>query len=103
MAFLSFADNALFGMTIPAKLQSYMACGIPIIAAASGETREIIESSFSGYVSEIGNASQLAGNIKKAIQEPQETISEMGKNALKYYQKEFTKKELLDKMETYFI
>ena len=30
VAFVSFMDNSLFRMTIPAKLQSYMACGIPI-------------------------------------------------------------------------
>ena len=33
-AFISFAESPLFGMTIPAKLQSYMACGMPILAAA---------------------------------------------------------------------
>ena len=37
-AFLSFQDAELWTMTIPAKLQSYMACGMPIIAAAQGET-----------------------------------------------------------------
>ena len=29
-AYLSFKDNTVFNMTIPAKLQSYMACGTPI-------------------------------------------------------------------------
>lgn len=43
MAFVSFADNPLFSMTIPAKLQSYMACGMPILAVADGETKRIIE------------------------------------------------------------
>ena len=102
-AFLSFADNALFEMTIPAKLQSYMACGMPIIAAASGETKRIVEKSACGYVSEIGNAQHLADNIKKAVNESKENISRMGRNAAEYYQKEFRKKELLDKMETYFV
>ena len=41
-AFVSFTDNDLWKKTIPAKLQSYMACGKMIIAAAGGETRRII-------------------------------------------------------------
>ena len=41
-AFVSFADNDLWKKTIPAKLQSYMACGMPIIASAGGETERII-------------------------------------------------------------
>ncbi len=39
-AFLPFADNGLFKMTILAKLQSYMACGMLVIAVASGECNE---------------------------------------------------------------
>ena len=42
VAFLSFADNPLYSMTIPAKLQSYLACGIPILASACGETTRMI-------------------------------------------------------------
>ena len=41
-AYLSFKDNKIFNMTIPAKLQSYMACGTPILAAVGGESADII-------------------------------------------------------------
>src|SRR5699024_7944686 len=40
-AFLCLTESPLFAMTIPAKLQSYMACGIPVIASADGETNQI--------------------------------------------------------------
>lgn len=40
IAFVSFADNELFNKTIPAKLQSYMACGMPILASAKGEVKK---------------------------------------------------------------
>lgn len=42
-AFLSFQNDELWTKTIPAKLQSYMACGMPIIASAEGETERIIK------------------------------------------------------------
>lgn len=41
-AYLSFIDNKIFHMTIPAKLQTYLACGAPILAAAGGESAQII-------------------------------------------------------------
>ena len=46
-------------MTIPAKMQSYMACGMPILGSAIGETKKIIEESNCGICAEIGNAKQL--------------------------------------------
>lgn len=41
-AYLSFINNKIFNMTIPAKLQTYLACGAPILAALGGESAEII-------------------------------------------------------------
>src|SRR5699024_11566512 len=67
LAYLSFADNQLFNMTIPAKLQSYIACGIPVLAAAGGETKEIIKKSKAGFCKETGNEKKLADSIVKFI------------------------------------
>lgn len=63
-AFLSFQDNALWRKTIPAKLQSYMACGMPVIASASGETKRIIEKAQCGICCKIGDAEKLAEGIR---------------------------------------
>ena len=69
-AFISFADNPLFEKTIPAKLQSYMACGMPILAAASGETKRILKEAGAGLSCKIGNAEALAE--KNSSNEPVE-------------------------------
>ena len=61
IAFLSFMDNPLFEKTIPAKLQSYMACGMPILALASGETKRIIGEAKCGICCDLGDESQLIG------------------------------------------
>ena len=63
-AFLSFQNDELWTMTIPAKLQSYMACGMPVIAAAQGETKRIIEEAQCGVCSRIGDAEELSLKIK---------------------------------------
>lgn len=44
--------NPIFEMTIPAKLQTYLACGVPILGCVSGEGKRIIEESFAGIVSD---------------------------------------------------
>ena len=63
VAFVSFMDNPLFSNTIPAKLQSYLACGMPIVASASGETKRIVEASECGVCSPIGDGEALGENI----------------------------------------
>lgn len=101
-AFLSFMDNPLFAKTIPAKLQSYMACGIPIIASASGESKRIIEEAECGMCCPIGDTKGLADEIVKMVAMQKTTGINMGKNARKYYEQHFDKKTLMDYMEKYF-
>lgn len=102
-AFLSLTDSPLFAMTIPAKLQSYMACGIPNIASAAGETAKIIEESNSGLCGSPGNAEELANNIIKLSSKSKEELEQLGNNARKYYDINFNKNTLLNKMDKYFI
>ena len=65
IAFLSLNDHPLFSKTIPAKLQSYLACGMPIIAAASGETKNIIAEAKAGYCCNPGDVDELKHIIDK--------------------------------------
>lgn len=98
--FISFNKTPLWEMTIPAKLQSYMACGKPIIASASGETKRIIEEAQCGICTEIGNAEALAEGIRKIMTSD---ISRLGKNSRSYFEAHFDKKILMDEMDRYLI
>lgn len=100
-AFISFADNPLFEMTIPAKLQSYMACGIPILASASGETERIIREAGCGVVCRIGDAEALAEGILRLKGMPKDELRQKEQRALKYCQEHFNSKILLEQMEKY--
>lgn len=97
-AFISFAKDELWTKTIPAKLQSYMACGMPVIAAAEGETARIIKESECGKCCELGNAQQLGLIIREMMQSDMKT---MGKNSRRYFEKNFAKKKLMDRMDNY--
>lgn len=99
IAFLSFTEDDLWRKTIPAKLQSYMACGMPIIASAQGETARIINESGCGLCSELGNAEKLSQII---IKMSKSDLIEMRTKSRKYFEKNFNKKMLMDKMDKYF-
>ncbi len=89
-AFVSFMNNELFANTIPAKVQSYMACGMPVIAAACGETKRIIDEANCGVCSPSGDADALAQNIIELMKN--ENIAQMGENAIVYCKNHFSEK-----------
>ena len=101
IAFLSFANIPLFEMTIPAKLQSYMACGIPILAAAKGESERIIKEAKCGLCCESGNVKQIKETIIRFMQIDAEKMREMAINARKYSERNFNSEKLLNDMEQY--
>ena len=96
--FISFNKTPLWEMTIPAKLQSYMACGKAIIASASGETKRIIREANCGICCEIGEAAELNNSIRKI---DQNDLIAFGKNSKIYFEKCFKKETLMDEMDRY--
>lgn len=98
-AFLSFQNAELWKMTIPAKLQSYMACGMPILASAEGETERVIKEAECGLCSKIGDAEELAESIRHI---KNEDLARLGINSRKYFEEHFDKGMLMDQMEGYF-
>ena len=72
---------------------------MPIIAAASGETKRIVEESGCGICSKIGDSEMLAQAIRKMMDSD---IKSMSDNSLKYFKSHFAKKQLMDKMDLLF-
>ena len=101
-AFISFADNPLFEMTIPAKLQSYMACGMPIIAVASGETKRIIENAQCGRCCEFGDVEKLLNIIVQIKNDSKGLLLELSNNAMKYCNINYQKDYLMDMLQNGF-
>ena len=101
-AFISFADNPLFEMTIPAKLQSYMACGMPIIAVASGETKRIIENAQCGSCCEFGDVEKLLNIIVQIKNDSKGLLLELSNNAMKYCNINYQKDYLMDMLQNGF-
>jgi glycosyltransferase involved in cell wall biosynthesis len=96
---VSLKKNPVFAMTIPAKVQSYLACGRPIIGSLDGEGARIIRESEAGFVAPSENPAELAECVKRLFHLGDEERKNMGFNARLYYEREFEREMLLDRLE----
>ena len=99
---VSLKKDKIFSMTIPAKTQSYLACGKPIIASIDGEGAKIIIDAKCGVVSPAEDSISLSKKIKELMALDKSKHSEMGDNARTYYEKEFDRDYLIEKLEGIF-
>lgn len=101
VSYLSLQNSPIFNMTIPAKLQTYLGAGIPILASANGEVPRILDESHSGLHAPSGNANALAKQISLFMEMSHKDIHQMGLRGLKYCRDHFDKKNLFDQMDEY--
>ena len=95
-------DKAM-AMTIPAKVQSYLACAKPIVASIDGEGARIIELAAAGLSAPAENAAALADKVKYLYEMPSEKREEMGKQGLDYFKGHFSREVLLNQLENWFV
>lgn len=92
--------NRVFEVTIPSKLQSYMACGRPIIAALAGSGAEIVSEAKAGVVCQPDNADALRDAILALWGKRTEDREQMGVNARRYYERHFDRRLILNRLQT---
>ena len=95
---LSLKNEDIFSLTIPSKLQSYMAFGRPIIGMLNGIGSDLISKANCGYVSNAGDYKLLAHNVIKAYNAESVVLANMGANGKKYYDQNFSKKIVIDRL-----
>ena len=93
---VSLKDEYIFSLTIPAKTQSYMASGKPIVSMLNGEGNKIVEEAKCGLTAPSGDYKALAQNVISLYKMDKECLQEMGSNGLKYYLEHFDKKKVVD-------
>ena len=101
-SFVSLKQSEIFSMTIPAKLQSSMACGVPILLSADGEVQEILANSKAGFFSNSGDVEGLLQNLRKIVELSKAEIDKMGTLSRRYFDTYFEKKKLMDEIDQYF-
>lgn len=95
-------NSPVFAMTIPCKVQSYMAAGKPILTMISGEGSRVVEDAESGFTADSGDYEQLAKNIIRMSQLSDDDLKTLGDNAKSCAKKEFDREELISQLEDWF-
>jgi glycosyltransferase involved in cell wall biosynthesis len=91
--------NNVISLTLPGKIQSYMAFSKPIIGAIDGETKVVIQKASCGFTCEAENYKELARLITEFCTKNPNEIYQMGVNARKYYLDNFDKKLFMNSLE----
>ncbi len=100
---VTLANQEIFSMTIPAKLQSYLAAGMPIVGALNGEGAEIIRNAKAGFTCPAGDDLGLATLILKISNMSVDERRLMGKNGIKFSQMEFDRQKTINNLESFLL
>lgn len=95
---VSLKKDKIFSLTIPSKLQSYMACGKPILASLDGEGARIVEVAKCGFTSAAQDSEGLAKNVLILYEMSVNDREKLGKNGRQYFENEFEREMLLTKL-----
>lgn len=98
---VSLKAESIFAMTIPGKIQSYLAAGIPILAMLNGEGAEIIRRSGAGISSPAGDGFALATAVIHMANMNNEERLKMGRAGLALSEEEFNRGALISKLLTW--
>lgn len=100
---VSLKNEPIFALTVPAKVQAYMASGKIILGVLNGEGNNLINESKCGYAVAAGDSISLAQKAIALKELSAEKKHEMEGNSKSYYENHFSKKRCLDNLERLLI
>lgn len=99
---MSLTNTDLFSITVPSKLQSYLASGKPILASMNGEGAEIVKNANAGVSVDAGNPEELSKAILALSKMSKSELENLGFNAKKCYDEQFEREMLISFLESEF-
>ena len=94
-------SDPIFALTIPSKIQSYMACGRPILAALDGEGARVVKEACAGLVVSAEDAAALAEAVLHMSNMPLSEREMLGQNGRRYFLQEFDRDTLLARLDSW--
>lgn len=91
---VSLVRDPIVSLTVPGKVQAYLAARKPIIACMDGEGARIVMEAGAGVACPAEDAVALAAAVKKLRDTPQQELDLMGEHAGEYYLNNFEPKML---------
>lgn len=91
----------IWSMTIPGKVQSYLAAGKPLLAMLNGEGGNVVTESGAGLVAPAGDGAALAQQTLRLIATDPGRRAQMGQAGMAYGRREFDRETLVDAFESW--
>lgn len=98
---VSLKKDPAFAMTIPGKVQAYLAAGLPIVAMLDGEGAAAVEQAGAGVICPAGDGPALAERIRWLMSRTKEERAAMGENGRRYCEREFGRARLMTSLESW--
>ncbi|WP_162653346.1 glycosyltransferase family 4 protein [Lentilitoribacter sp. Alg239-R112] len=95
---VSLTNEPIFALTVPNKIQAYLAAARPIIASLNGEGAKLVEDAGAGFSVTAEDAHGLKDAILMLYNMPAEQRSHFGINGRKYFLKHFDHEKLVEKL-----
>ena len=96
---VSLSDDPVFALTVPAKVQAYLACGRPIVAMLGGEGARVVQDARAGIVCPAGDGNGLAQAVLALSRMSDAEREQLGANGLACSRSEFDRATLLARLE----
>jgi glycosyltransferase involved in cell wall biosynthesis len=100
---VSLRRDPILAMTLPSRVQSYLACGRPIIAALDGEGARVIKEAGAGIVPGSGDPDTLARAVMAIYRMPETGRQAMGLRGRRYFEQHFERQTLLAQLEEWML
>jgi glycosyltransferase involved in cell wall biosynthesis len=80
------ADQPLFRITIPSKIQAYMQAGRPILLGVKGDAAALVQQADCGVVFEPESAQSLVAAVERLVRMESSALRALGENGRRFYQ-----------------
>jgi glycosyltransferase involved in cell wall biosynthesis len=88
-----------FELTIPTKLQSYLACGRPVLASLDGEGARVVQEAGAGLTCPPEDPSALAEGVRRLYAMGDQARSDLGRRGRLYFEENFERDKLVSRVE----
>lgn len=95
---VTLADEDIFRLTVPSKVQAYLAAGRPIIACLNGEGARLVAQAEAGLTVPAQDAKALAAAVLRLYRMAPEERAVMGRQATQFHEKNFSHNMLVDRL-----
>lgn len=99
---VSLKSEPIFAMTVPGKVQSYLAAGKPVLGMLDGEGARVIRDAEAGLVAPAGDAAALARCVEAMSAMRPEERTRMAERGRACCEQEFNRAKLMDRLEEFF-